>query len=158
MGYRPWDNVEDGLQQRVSDFLHACVEWDVPIFTHCSPRGFQAKKGWGLNSNPKYWANALAQETLKGLRLCLGHAGGGKQKNTFDGNELESWGWNAQTPDQWDHDDNFARTVVDLCRTYENVYCGTGHLDDALHPSRRTSTPAKPNNSPSFFLAMRLMR
>ena len=37
-----------------------CVQNDIPIMTHCTPVGFEAKAGWGEKySHPDYWENVL---------------------------------------------------------------------------------------------------
>jgi hypothetical protein len=127
MGYRPWDNAEP-IQSRVAAFLKACVTDDVPVFAHCTPRGFQAKPGWGNYAHPKHWRAALESDGLAGLRLCLGHAGGGRMENSG----LVSHGWFARNRDEWNDKDNFAAIAVYLCTTYEHVYCEVGHLHELL--------------------------
>ena len=86
-GYRALDN--DGPKGKIVDkanrwLFKFCVDNDVPIFTHCTPHGFEAKptpglnKGpTGLNSDPKYWEKVLEHPEFNNLRLCFGHAGGG---------------------------------------------------------------------------------
>ena len=127
MGYRPWDNTPD-IQPRVAAFLRACAQSDVPVFAHCTPRGFQSQPGSGKNAHPKYWRAALEQPGLRDLRLCLGHAGGGKMQN----DDLLSYGWYATTPEEWADRDNFARISVELCTNFLNVYCELGHLHELL--------------------------
>lgn len=127
MGYRPYGNTDSGLQTAVDRFFTACARSDVPVFTHCTPKGFQASKGSGLNAHPKYWADALCKHSA--LRLCLGHAGGGRMSN---GN-LTSHGWLARNESEWNDPDNFGARVADLCKRYQHVYCEFGHLDAVLH-------------------------
>jgi Amidohydrolase len=91
MGYRPWGDPDDDVRAAVEKFHEYCEKKKVPVFTHCTPRGFQARKGFGVNAHPKYWAQALDKHPL--LRLCLGHAGGGAMTNK-EGN-LYSPGWYA---------------------------------------------------------------
>ncbi|MGE0359496.1 MAG: hypothetical protein AB7H93_01500 [Vicinamibacterales bacterium] len=131
MGYKPWANTDE-LQPRVSGFLRRCVEDDIPVFAHCTPLGFQAYEGAGLNAHPEYWRMALSETGLARLRLCLGHAGGTRMRN----GDLSSHGWFARDDAEWSSADNFARIVVELCRDHDRVYCEVGHLDDVL-----TATP-----------------
>ena len=127
MGYRAANNIDPALQTVVDAFFAYCADptHDVPIFAHCTPTGMQHAKGAGLHGDPQYWAAALAGN--KKLRLCLGHAGGGHQKNQ----QTESFGWYAAQGSQWTVS-NWAQQVVELCRAYENVYCEVGHLDKVL--------------------------
>jgi len=113
-GYRASDPVNNPLWQ-------FCVEHDVPVFTHCTPQGFQARPGSGLNSDPKFWATVLAANPK--LRLCFGHAGG--EAGWFDR-------FNADEPD-FEH--SYAKGVIDLCVNNERVYCETGYLSDILDPA-----------------------
>lgn len=127
MGYRPAENDDSDVQASLDAFFRACVTFDTPVFTHCTPKGFQARAGTGVNAHPKYWASAL--DSHPNLRLCLGHAGGGSMSN----GSLVSAAWFAENEGQWNHPDNFGARVVDLCRCYERVYCEFGHLDEVLH-------------------------
>ena len=126
MGYRPAGNDDPELQRSVDAFFSACVASDTPVFTHCTPKGFQARTGSGTNAHPKYWATALS--AFPTLRLCLGHAGGGRMSN----GALDSPGWFAANDDEWSRPDNFGSSVAELCRRYERVYCEFGHLDEVL--------------------------
>ena len=62
------------------------------------------------------------------MRLCLGHAGGGR----LDNGALHSAGWQARSDEEWQHEDNFARIVSELCTTYPRVYCEVGYLTELL--------------------------
>ena len=135
MGYRPASNDESryltrGEIQNIKDFFSFCVCKDVPIFAHCTPEGFQTRDKSGTNAHPKYWQEVL--EIFPNLRLCLGHAGGGHIKN---GN-VESFGWFADSECEWDHDDNFARIVAELCVAYPNVYCEIGYLTELFEKTK----------------------
>lgn len=132
MGYKPSCIVNEtpcndiAIQNNIDAFFKFCVEKDndIPIFAHCTPAGFQTRYKTGTNSHPKYWAKVL--ECFPTLRLCLGHAGGGKIKN---GN-VSSSGWFATSEEEWKHNDNFARIVAELCTNYTNVYCEVGYLTE----------------------------
>ncbi len=126
MGYRPSDNQDKKIQLRIDAFFDWCVKNDVPIFAHCTPEGFEASKGEGRNAHPKYWRNVL--QTRKALRLCLGHAGGGRMG--------KSAGWLATSDEEWATDDNYARGVVELCITYPNVYCEMAYITTLLAEDR----------------------
>lgn len=127
MGYRPAENDDPEIEESVNQFFRVCRTNDTPVFAHCTPRGFEARRGWGLNAHPKYWAVALKKHP--DLRLCLGHAGGGAMENSG----LRSAGWYARDDAEWNDPGNFAAGVVDLCRRYEHVYCEFGHLDALIH-------------------------
>jgi predicted TIM-barrel fold metal-dependent hydrolase len=130
MGYRPWNNDSQDVQQRVVEFYKWCCEsdHDYPIFAHCTPTGFEASAGSGWNAHPRHWRDALVE--YPSLRLCLGHAGGGDLEN----GDYRSYGWYAANDEQWVAEDNFARIVLDLCRARPNVYCEFGHLHELVEP------------------------
>ncbi len=126
MGYLPWDDPDPDVRGKVAAFLAHARSREIPVFAHCSPGGVQAQKGWGLNADPAYWEKAL--EANDQLRLCFGHGGGGKMKN----GAFLSHGWYARNDDEWEHPNNYARKVVELCRKYEHVYCGVGELHEIV--------------------------
>ena len=128
LGYRPADNQNKNFQPRIDAFFDYCVkkENDVPIFTHCTPEGFEASKGAGSNAHPKYWRKVLQKR--KNLRLCLGHAGGGRMR--------KSAGWLATSDEEWATADNYACGVVELCITYPNVYCEMAYITTLLAEDR----------------------
>ena len=82
----------------------------------------------GLNAHPKHWRALLEHERWRDLRLCLGHAGGGRASNLG----VSSAGWMADNDAEWSDADNFARIVADLCATYPNVYCELGYITELL--------------------------
>jgi predicted TIM-barrel fold metal-dependent hydrolase len=98
-----------------------CEMNDIPIFTHCTPQGFDAVAGYGTKSAPKYWECALKRHP--NLRLCFGHAGGDDY-------------WFSPTAGG---DVGYGADVVRLCLTYENVYCETGYLERILDPKSRSA-------------------
>ena len=132
LGYKPSGTANATLQARIDAFFAYCAGNDIPIFVHCTPVGFQTRKQEGWNAHPKYWEPVLARHG--NLRLCFGHAGGGRASNRDPdtGLTIESPGWDAKNEDEWKRDDNFARLVADLCTRYEHVYCEVGHLTDLL--------------------------
>jgi predicted TIM-barrel fold metal-dependent hydrolase len=98
----------------------------VPVFTHCTPGGFEAAEGYGKMADPNFWANALADHT--GLRLCFGHAGG---EDYWFSDMADDGKHNADAQkDPW----QFGNKVVELCLKYENVYCDFGYLDGIRDP------------------------
>lgn len=125
MGFRAVEN-EPTLQARIDAFFDFCVERDLPVFTHCTPVGFQTRLRLGGHAHPRYWRAVLEQPRWHGLRLCLGHAGGG----TMDNGPLHSPGWLARSAAEWQEPDNFARIVCELCSTYPEVYCEVGYLTE----------------------------
>lgn len=131
MGYLPSNDPDH--HANIEAFFDYCVGRDVPVFTHCTPEGFQTRKKTGVNAHPKYWQEVLADPRWNKLRLCLGHAGGAHMSNAG----IESHGWAAKNPAQWDTKDNFARIVVDLCVSYPNVYCELGYITSMLDSEER---------------------
>lgn len=127
MGYLASGN-EPKIQSMVDDFFDFCMGNDIPVFTHCTPVGFEAKKGFGLYSDPVYWRKAL--EKFPKLRVCFGHAGGGKVKVC----DTQFYGW-FSNEDQWNSDDNYSRKVIELCQDYENVYCELAYLHEIMNDS-----------------------
>lgn len=117
-GYRALGNDDpeiDRLNRRLFAF---CVARDIPIFTHCTPGGFEAVQGYGEKmADPKYWERALALDEFPTLRLCFGHSGG--QVFWFGGG-----GSAVET--------RFSEKVVELCRTRPNVYCEVGYMQKIL--------------------------
>jgi predicted TIM-barrel fold metal-dependent hydrolase len=132
-GYRATENADgtyDGppaavIDQR-NDWLYAFATGknesgtsrDLPILTHCSPGGFEAKPGYGLFSNPKYWRRVLTK--FPTLRVCLGHTGGGA-------------GWFA--PDDAGFQSSFAGEAFSLLADprYPNCYGDFAYLDEVMH-------------------------
>lgn len=122
MGYRPMDDPVWG--ERIEAFFAFCLEWDKPVFAHCTPEGFQTRAKQGYFADPVGWAKVLQRHPQ--LRLCLGHAGGGRAGSP----EHHSDGWEGDAS-QW-REGNYAWQVVQLCTTYPNVYCEVGHLTALL--------------------------
>lgn len=121
MGYKPFGDSDADVRSKVADFFTYCETHQIPVFTHCTPMGFQVEKGSGLNSDPKYWE--LLLEEHPDLRICFGHAGGGEA--------YDYHGWYS-TPEQWNKD-CYARKVVELCEKYPNVYCEVAHLEKIIN-------------------------
>jgi predicted TIM-barrel fold metal-dependent hydrolase len=128
MGYLPIGNKEPKVQARIEAFFDCCVEHDIPVFVHCTPEGFQTRNKEGLNAHPKHWKTLLEDERWSRLRLCLGHAGGGRAGNKG----INSPGWMAESESEWIDVNNFARIVAELCTAYPNVYCELGYITELL--------------------------
>lgn len=128
MGYRPYTDPDEGVKNNVSAFFKMCLDDDIPVFTHCTPIGFQAEKGFGLNCDPKYWKQLLEQPGNEKLRICFGHAGGGDAK--INGNNVHGW---YSSVNEWNDVNCYAKKVVELCQEYENVYCEVAYLDKILN-------------------------
>ncbi|MEG1771296.1 MAG: amidohydrolase family protein [Comamonas sp.] len=127
MGFKPLGN-EPAIQARVDAFFDFCIARDLPVFAHCTPVGFQTRLRLGGYAHPRHWRAVLEQPRWQSLRLCLGHAGGGNLRN----GPLHSWGWSAHSDEEWQHEDNFARIVSELCTSCPNVYCEVGYLTELL--------------------------
>ena len=106
----------------LNDKLFAYCELnDIPIFTHCTPKGFEADEDYGKMADPAFWAPVL--EKYKKLRLCFGHSGG----HAF---------WFPQAAADAE-EVRFGRMVADLCLKHPNVYCEVGYLEQILKPGDR---------------------
>jgi predicted TIM-barrel fold metal-dependent hydrolase len=127
MGYKPTGNDPE-IQRRIDAFFDFCVAQDAAVFAHCTPQGFQTRLKLGANAHPKHWRDVLKDGRWSTLRLCLGHAGGGRMQN----GGLKSPGWMAESDDEWEDADNFARIVTELCVAYPNVYCEIGYITALL--------------------------
>lgn len=125
MGYKPTGNDPD-IQARIDAFFDFGVVQASPVFVHCTPIGFQTRLKQGANAHPKYWREVLANTRWNTLRLCLGHAGGGRMEN----GDLKSPGWMAEFDDEREVSDNFARITTELYVTYPNVYCEVGYITE----------------------------
>jgi len=125
--YAQWSSRYSGLTGTNLDsnnvaLFQYCSTNQIPIFTHCSPKGFEAANHYGEHGDPKHWEMVLKQ--FPQLRLCFAHAGG-----------VEGWvGTNCWCATN----ESYGETVYRLCRTYENVYCDTGYLEEILVPEKRT--------------------
>lgn len=121
-----WDSRYKNFTPKELDDLNDllfryCEEKRIPVFTHCTPLGFEAGKGYGWNADPTNWAQVLVAHP--NLFLCFGHSGGeaywfadAKRKSGADEPRSRSFGTN----------------VVELCLRYPNVYCEVGYLEDIL--------------------------
>lgn len=127
MGFKPTGN-DAPVQARIDAFFDFCIARDLPVFAHCTPVGFQTRLRLGGYAHPRHWQALLEQPRWQKLRLCLGHAGGGNLRN----GALHSAGWFAPSDEAWQHEDNFARIVSELCTRYPNVYCEAGYLTELL--------------------------
>lgn len=128
MGYKPFGN-DSAIQNVINDFYDFCTSdgRSIPIFVHCTPEGFETIDKFGEYADPQLWLKVL--ERWPNLRLCLGHAGGGyveRYDNT--GNKEIYHGWLAKTDAEWKSKTNYAKTVVDLCVNYKNVYCEFAYM------------------------------
>jgi predicted TIM-barrel fold metal-dependent hydrolase len=127
MRYKPIGNKDPDIDSRVEQFFERCIADDIPVFAHCTPRGFEARKGAGLNADPTHWRRRLEKDGFERLRLCLAHAGGDRTEV----NKRVYPGWDAKS-NEWADKSNYAHEVVALCREFENVYCEIGHLHGVL--------------------------
>lgn len=65
------------LDSYCADLFAYCEREGIPIFIHCTSAGFEAVKGYGLNSSPQFWVGVL--DEYEDLLVCFGHAGGYKE-------------------------------------------------------------------------------
>ena len=123
MGYRPAGNINispaiehaadyDRLFDLLFDF---CEKNEIPITTHCTNGGAEAKKGSGIHADPEFWKPVLEKHNK--LYVNFAHFGGDKDLVTHKEN---SW----------------AYKIAGLMDQYDNVYADTGHhsicFDDKL--------------------------
>jgi predicted TIM-barrel fold metal-dependent hydrolase len=125
-----WDSRYKGLTNERLDaineeFFQYCASNQVPIFTHCTPKGFEADKNYGRMADPSYWATVLARHPS--LRLCFGHAGGEAYWFADSTKAVKKKTQAARA---------FGTNVVDLCLRYTNVFCEVGFLDPVLDPDQ----------------------
>lgn len=99
------------------EFFAYCQTNDIPIFLHCTPKGFESVEGYGaVMANPVHWRPVFKKYPK--LRVCFGHSGG--------------WcGW-FNDPKNKCGGTNFTAEVIQLCATYDNVYCELGYLEQIL--------------------------
>ncbi len=109
----------------LDNLIYPLLDWavanDVPIFSHCTPNGFEAAPTYGLNSDPRFWEEVLKQPRYRKLRLALGHSGGG------------DWWF---SPTAAPNVPRFDEVALRLARTYENVYLDFGYASEVLDPER----------------------
>jgi hypothetical protein len=128
-------------EKNLDETLQAGFAWaaanSIPLFTHCTPKGFEAVgahgnlPGYGMMADPFFWASALKANA--GLRMCFGHSGG--EAYWFSDPANDAANEKNKTPgDPW----QFGNQVIDLCCTYPEVYCEVGYLDGVLDPRQAT--------------------
>jgi predicted TIM-barrel fold metal-dependent hydrolase len=116
MGFRPTGNIEnaemdaayaDTVNEILDELYTWCIEEDVPITAHCNASN-EAREEYRHFSAPQSWGRVLSR--YDGLRLNLGHFGGGpRRENSEDPARL----W----PEQ----------IAQLAAQYPHVYADVGH-------------------------------
>ena len=133
-----WDARYDGwtpaeLDRTLLDFFQWSAKQNdgagLPLFTHCTPIGFEAVPGYGLMADPEHWEKVL--EIVPTLRLAFGHAGG--EAYWFSTQDYADTDQSAEAR-SW----RFGRKVVELCQRYPNVYCEVGYLEQVLDPDSQS--------------------
>lgn len=124
-----WASRYKGMSNQALDALNDalfahCEREQIPVFTHCTPHGFEADKNYGAMADPQYWETVLKKHA--NLRLCFGHSGG-------DAYWFPAENADAVTKEQR----KFGAKVVELCLNYPNVYCEAGYLEKILDPAAR---------------------
>ncbi|MCC6229964.1 MAG: amidohydrolase family protein [Phycisphaerales bacterium] len=131
-GYRPDSNADavrarddvspDELDRRCAAMIEFCADRDIPIMAHCTPQGMEVapKRHSGFNADPEFWRVQLAR--FPKLRLCFAHAGG-----------RSHWFGPAEPADAPPHEP-WAKSIIELCTTYQNVYTDLSHMEEALDP------------------------
>jgi len=90
-GFKPVGNDDIEIDRANDALFRFCQCSGIPIFTHCTPEGFEAAKGLGKNADPKYWEQVLDKYTS--LKLCFAHAGGGAFWFKDEGTDKEKNGY-----------------------------------------------------------------
>lgn len=134
--YEQWRDAGE-LDAVLDEFFTWAAEKKVPLFTHCTPVGFEAEAGYGENSDPYFWRMVL--EKHPDLVLCFGHAGG--EAFWFSDPRLDSTmpPVSSAQRQRW----HYGRQVVDLCLEFKNVYCGLDFLEPVLTPRGRALAGAR---------------
>lgn len=132
LGYRPTGNINSELPEvctpqqldaRCGELFEFCIREDVPILTHCGPGGMELHpERTGLNADPAYWRRLLESRGMRGLRLCLGHAGSHIDWQTSCG----CVGSETPTACPW------GPSILALCREFPNVYTDLAHWTEVL--------------------------
>ena len=132
LGFRAAGNDDERIEVVVDIFLDRCAEQQIPVFTHCTPSGFEiVPKQSGSYSHPDFWRKALEKNGRSNLRLCFGHAGGGIRNVQKEGKSKTVMGW-LSNDEQWKDEDNYARIVVEICKEFKNVYCEIAYTHSIL--------------------------
>lgn len=133
MGYLPNDLDKFG------SLYDYCIENSVPIMTHCTPVGFDAKKdaGFGLNSDPGNWEKVLKQKRYNDLIICFGHAGGGNYEiniNRENGKLSKKCfkGWFDLDNSEWGSENSYPSKIIELCQTYQYAYTDMSYLHEMI--------------------------
>lgn len=124
-GFRPAGNKKRKIEDAVNALFRWCVDEGVPVFSHCTPSGFESSIGVsGCNADPEHWRTVL--ETHPKLRLCFGHAGGDE-------------GWLGATErTRCETGKTFAQIVIELCSNRDRqVYCEIGYLTPLLESAEK---------------------
>ena len=131
MGYLPFGSNPDQTARFRELYRYCCAE-RIPVLTHCTAVGFEARKGFGPLSDPDNWTPVLQE--YGNLILCYGHAGGGGARNRTPDDEEEVCfpGWFAKDDAEWLDERNFARKVVAHCLEYPHVYCDFSYFHEML--------------------------
>lgn len=138
MGYRAFEDKK--YSNQINWLLSYCQAKGIPIMTHCNNAGFESyPEKSGINSNPKFWGEAL--KIYPNLFLCLGHAGGSEgwfskiqttdrlieneisSSDICDDSNIQEQNWNK----------SYAAFVFKLCVKYDNVYCDFSYIDDMIN-------------------------
>ena len=120
--YKCWDGEQ--LDELVEELFAYCAENDVPIFTHCLDGEFEARRGYAeCMADPRWWRPVLERHPK--LRVCFAHAG-----------HPDFWFGTSPIRER-ERNEEWGRTVYELCVQYENVYCGFGVHGDPLDSDRR---------------------
>lgn len=112
---------EETLEGVSARFLEFAVERELPVFSHQTPGGFEAYRGYGESfAEPCDWLPVL--QAAPDLRLVLGHSGG----SAWYGSDGEFGG-------------SFAEQALKVCTNFENVYCDFGYHERVLTDSGKAA-------------------
>lgn len=100
---------------------------NLRLFSHCNPKGFEVRKGYGIYADPHHWRQAIEDSGHTDLRLFLAHGGGAL--------DVDWYGWAAETDS--DFQNSFAYRAIRMAQKYQNVYLGMGHILRLFDPQQR---------------------
>jgi predicted TIM-barrel fold metal-dependent hydrolase len=120
------------LDRRIEELLSWAESEKVPVLAHCTPDGFEARRGYGCNSDPRFWRAALERHPR--LRLMLGHAGGGEgwfaPGTSWDGVRTATCRGPGDPARRATFDEEAWRLAIE----FENVYLDFSYASEVLDP------------------------
>ncbi len=117
-------------QARMEPILHHFASNGLRIYSHCTPIGFQVRKGFGVFGDPELWGDAMTSYNADDLWLFLAH-GGGATGVDWGGWDIEED--SGEDPDRSFFARTFAGRAIRLAERSTNVYLGSGFYEGIDH-------------------------